>query len=266
MSCTRRSGSIGRTIKKGNKMNKRMLTAGVLAALALGTVGGARSQESIPALPYALTAQGITAQGHGEVKVKPDIALLTLTVTTQSADQAQAVRQNAQKTTTLLAALHGAGLAEKDIETQSYTVQPQYDDKPSPPVLTGYQVQNTVQATVRDLTKVGFVLDKATAGGASEVGGVSFDLSDRASAQSSALALAVRSARRKASVMADAAGVSLGRLLTLTEGSDTPVIRPFYAMRAKTLSDAAAPETPIADQQITVTADATLVYAMGAAK
>ena len=247
-------------------MNKRILAAGVLAMLAFGSVGGARSQGMMPGTPYALTAEGITAQGHGEVKVKPDIALLTLTVTTQSANQADAVQQNAARTTSLLAALRGAKIAEKDIQTQSYTVQPQYDYRPSPPVLTGYQVQNSVQATVRDLTKVGFVIDKATAGGASEVGGVSFDLSDRAAAQSQALSLAVTSAKRKAGVMADAAGVSLGRLLTLTEGGDAPAVRPLYAMRAMASPAAAAPETPIADQQITVTADATLVYAMGAAK
>lgn len=248
-------------------MNKQILAASMLTVLVLGSVGGVRSQGSIPAGIYAATAEGITAQGHGEVKVKPDIALLTLTVTTQLANQAEAVQQNAVRTTSLLAALRGAGLAAKDIETQSYTVQPQYDYKPSPPVLTGYQVQNSVQVTVRDLTKVGFVIDKATAKGTgAEVGGVSFDLSDRAAAQSSALALAVRSAKLKASVMADAAGVSLGRLLTLTEGGEAPVVRPLYAMRTLAAPSPAAPETPISDQQITVTADATLVYAMGAAK
>ncbi len=247
-------------------MNKQILAAGMLTVLALGTASGVRSQDSIPAGVYSATAEGITTQGHGEVKVKPDIALLTLTVTTQSANQAEAVQQNAARTTSLLAALRGAGLAAKDIETQSYTVQPQYDYKPSPPVLTGYQVQNSVQATVRDLTKVGFVIDKATAGGASEVGGVSFDLSDQAAAQSQALSLAVGSARRKAAVMADAAGVNLGRLLTLTEGDDAPVARPLYARRAMAPAGAAAPETPINDQQITVSADATLVYAMGAAR
>ena len=247
-------------------MNKQMITAGVLVVLALGSVSGARSQNIMPGTPYALTAEGITVQGHGEVKVKPDIALLTLTVTTQSTNQSEAVQQNAARTTSLLAALRGAGIAAKDIETQSYTVQPQYDYKSSPPVLTGYQVQNSVQATVRDLTKVGLVIDKATAGGASEVGGVSFDLSDRAAAQSSALTLAVRSAKLKAGVMADAAGVALGRLLTLTEGGNAPVIRPIYAMRVMAAPSPTAPETPINDQQIVVTADATLVYAMGAAK
>jgi len=241
-----------------------VMIVGALMALALSGIGPARSQEIAQPLQITASAEGITAQGHGEVKVKPDIALITLTVTTQSVDQAEAVRQNAVRTTTVLAALRGVAIADKDIETQSYTVQPQYDYKPSPPLLTGYQVQNSVQATVRDLTKVGLVIDKTTAGGASEIGGVSFDLSNRAQSQSQALSQAVAAAKLKAGVMAEAAGVGLGRLLTMTEGSSAPIVRPLYAMRTMA-APAAAPETPINDQQITISADATLVYAMGAA-
>ncbi len=243
-----------------------MIAAGLAAALMGSSLGMARSQEAIPQFRLASSAEGITALGHGEVKVKPDIALVTLTVTTQSSDQALAVRENAVRTTATLAALRGAGIADKDIQTQSYTVQPQYDYKPSPPVLTGYQVQNSVQATVRDLTKVGLVIDKATAKGVgAEVGGVSFDLSDRAASQSAALSLAVKSAKLKAGVMADAAGVGLGRLLTMTEGGSAPIVRPMMAMRALA-APGGAPETPINEQQIVVTADVTLVYALGAAR
>ena len=251
-------------------MNTRCTLAGAMAALALTLMGPARSQDDLRIMPapYAAVSSGITASGHGEIKVKPDIALVTITVTTQSKDQSEAVGQNAAKTTAVLNALKDARIAEKDIQTQSYTVQPQYDYQSSPgtPVLTGYQVQNSVQATVRDLTQVGLVIDKTTAGGASEIGGVSFDLSDRAQAESQALSLAVTSAKLKAGVMASAAGVDLGRLLSINEGSSAPPpVRPMMMsmMRAKS---ADTPETPIADQQITVSADATLVYALGAVK
>ena len=243
----------------------RTLFSGALVALTMGTMGAAHGQADIlrpPGAAYAIS-EGITAHGHGEVKVKPDIALLTIAVTTQSKDQAEVVSQNAARTITTLAALRAAGIADKDIQTQSYTLQPQYDYNVSPAVLTGYQVTNSVQATVRDLTKVGLVIDKTTSAGASQVSGVSFDLSDRSQAESQALALAVSSARRKASTMAAAAGVDIGRLLTLTEGGSAPPAQPVFAMRAMAKG---ATETPIADQQITVTADATLVYAMGAAK
>ena len=243
-----------------------MIAAGLAVALVGGGMGAARSQDAVPMIRLASAAEGITVNGHGEVKVKPDIALVTLTVTTQSADQALAVRDNAVRTTATLAALRGTGIAEKDIQTQSYTVQPQYDYKPSPPVLTGYQVQNSVQVTVRDLTKVGLVIDKATAKGVgAEIGGVSFDLSDRAASQSVALSLAVKSAKLKAGVMGDAAGVGLGRLLTMSEGGSSPIVRPMMAMRAMAATGA-TPETPISEQQIVVTADVTLVYALGAAK
>ena len=248
-------------------MNTRNLLAGAWLALALGMAGTAAQGQADIIRPVATMSisEGITVHGHGEVKVKPDIALITIAVTTQSKDQAEAVAQNATRTTAVLKAIKDAGIAEKDIQTQSFTVQPQYDYDAKPPALTGYQVQNSVQATVRDLTRVGLLIDKTTAAGASQINDVSFDLSDRSRAESDALALAVAGAKRKASVMADAAGVDLGRLLTLTEGTDAPPERPvFMAARAMAMAPAAA--TPIADQQITVTADATLVYAMGAAK
>jgi uncharacterized protein YggE len=245
----------------------RNLFAGTLLALTLGMAATAKGQADMMRPVAAMSiSEGITAHGHGEVKVKPDIALLTIAVTTQSKNQADAVSENSVRTTAVLKALKDAGIATKDIQTQSYTVQPQYDYEAKPPALTGYQVQNSVQATVRDLTRVGLVIDKTTAAGASQISGVSFDLSDRSKAESNALALAVASARRKAGVMAEAAGVDLGRLLTLTEGSDAPQARPIFLGAMRAMSADSAPVTPIADQQITVTADATLVYAMGAAK
>ncbi len=122
--------------------------------------------------------------------------------------------------------------------------------------------------TVRDLPKVGLVLDSATAGGVSEIGSVSFDLSDRAGAEAQALSQAVSSAKLKAGVIASAAGVGLGRLLSATEGATAPPMRPvpLFAPRLGAAYGTPTPETPIAAQQITVTADATLAYAVGAAR
>jgi uncharacterized protein YggE len=238
--------------------------SGALIALTIGLLGPARSQEMLRPQPMMAISEGITASGHGEIKVKPDIAQVTVAVTTQSKDQAEAVSQNATRTMATMAALRGAGIAEKDIQTQSYTVQPQYDYQVSPAVLTGYQVTNSVQATVHDLTKVGLVIDKTIGAGASQISGVSFNLADQSKAQAQALAIAVVTAKLKATVMAQAAGVDLGRLLTMTEGGSAPVVQPIFMRAMAKSADAAT--TPIADQQITVTADATLTYAMGAAK
>ena len=101
---------------------------------------GAGGHRAALPLREAVVSEGLTAHGHAELKVKPDIARFTVSVTTQAGQQAAAAQDNARRTTTLLAALKAAGVADKDIQTQSYNVQPQYDYKPSPPVLTGFQV------------------------------------------------------------------------------------------------------------------------------
>ena len=207
-------------------------------------------------------SEGLTAHGHAELKVKPDIARFTVSVTTQAAQQSAAAQDNARRTTTLLAALKAAGVADRDIQTQSYDVQPQYDYKPSPPVLTGFQAINSVQVTIRDLGKAGSILDKATQAGATEVSGLSFDLADRTAAEQQALKQAVVEAQAKADAMAQAAGVGRGRLLSLTEGSPV-MVQPLFQPR---MMAAAAPEpaTPVEANEITVTADVTAVYALGA--
>lgn len=203
----------------------------------------------------------ITALGRGEAKVVPDLATLTLTVTAEGADQAEAVRQNAEHTTAVSAILRGAGIADKDIETQNYTVRPQYNRQKKTPALSGYWVQNSLQVTVRHLDQVGSIIDKMTTNSALSIGYISFGLSDRVQAEAEALSQAVVSAQRKAGVMAAAAGVGLGRLLSMTEGTPDGFSSSTY--EDGTLSSAPAPaETPISAQQVTINAFVTLVYAL----
>ena len=192
----------------------------------------------------------ITASGQGEAKVMPDLAIVTLRVAAEAADQAKAVRQNAEQATAVRAILRELGIADKDIQTQNYSSRPQYNHQKKPPVLIRYQVQNSLQVTVRNLDQVGPVIDKATAGGAA-VDHISFELSDRAQAEADALSQAVASAQRKAAIMAAAAGVKLGRLLSITEGADASGVFLSNAYAGGTLSSAPAPaETPISAQVV----------------
>ena len=207
-------------------------------------------------------SEGLTTRGHAELKVKPDIARLTVGVTTQAAKQADAAQDNARRTTALLDALKAAGVAERDIQTDNYNVQPQYDYKPSPPVLTGFQVTNSVQVTIRDLSKAGVVVDKATQSSATDVSGLTFDLADPSAAERQALSAAVVNARGKADAMAQAAGIGRGRLLSLSEGSPV-VVQPLFRANMMANGAGAQPTTPIEANQITVTADVTAVYALG---
>ena len=207
----------------------------------------------------------ITALGHGEAKAMPDVAVLTMSVTVQSADQAEAVRQNAEQATVVRALLRECGIADTDIQTQHYRVQPQYSRQKGMTTLSGYEVQNSLQATVRNLDEVGTVIDKVTTRGALSVDYISFGLSDRVQAEAEALSQAVASAHRKAGVMAAAAGVGLGHLISITEGR--PDAFPSLGYDEGTLSAApTAAETPISAQQITINASVMLVYALEAAQ
>ena len=174
---------------------------------------------------------GITAHGHGMMKVRPDLAYATVSVMTQSKDQAQSIADNSTSMKAVLAALKASGIVDKDIQTQFYTVEPQYDYRQSPAVLSGYQVTNALRVTFHDLAKIGIILDKASRAGATSVGGVAFDLADRHRIEGDALALAVADARSKADLMAGAAGVELGHIVSLSEGRRTAV--------------AAAPDLPV---------------------
>lgn len=213
-----------------------------------------------PLSPASAVSAGLTVHGHAELKVMPDIAHLSVSVTTQARQQANASQDNARRMTAILSALHTAGVADKDIQTSGYDTSPQYDYTPSPPVLTGYQVSNTLDVTVRNLKKAGTIIDAVTQAGATNVGGLSFDLSDRTAAEQQALSQAVTEAKAKAEAMAQAAGVGRGPLLSLSEGAPT-VVQPLIMARSLMAAAAPAmPTTPVEAHEITITADVTAVY------
>jgi uncharacterized protein YggE len=206
---------------------------------------------------------GITVSGHAEEKVQPDIARTTLSVNTQSADEVAAVQTNATKMQAVMQALAKSQVADRDIHTSDYEVQPVYDYRPSPPVLTGYSVANSVDIIIRDISKAGLILDKAVAAGATSTGGLNFDLADKNKVQGETLVAAVADARSKADLIAGAAGVSLGRVLSIGEQGATQSIVPMYRpMNAMIAGAAAAPTTPVSPQAIDITADVTATFAI----
>jgi uncharacterized protein YggE len=234
-----------------------------LFSLAIGLVsvfsfaGGVCAQSTEP-----LIAAGLTVRGHGEIRAKPDVAHAVVTVTTSSRDQAQAVSDNSTTIHTVLAALKGATVSDKDVQTSYYSVQPQYDYRTSPLVLVGYQVTDSLRVTIHDLPKIGIILDKATRAGATSVDNITFDLSDRNRFVGDALALAVANARSKADLMAGAAGVELVRVVSVAEGT-TPSIQPIRMMAAvASAPSGSAQPTPIQPADIDVEADATIVYSI----
>ncbi len=243
------------------RMGIVVAAAGLLAAIASG-IPQAYAQER----ERDSDMNGIMVQGKGEVQVKPDIARLTLGVQTQAADSTRAAEQNAEITQKVTSAIRGAGVAEKDIQTNNYSIYPQYENprpepagrEPRQPQIIGYQVSNTVRVTVRKVGDVGRMIDAAVKAGANVAGGIAFDLDDPTKAKEEALRKAVADAQRKAQVVADAAKVPQIRLVAVQEGS-VDYVRPMHEAAFARAADAA---TPVSPGEQTVTATVTARYRM----
>lgn len=163
--------------------------------------------------------------GEGKVSVTPDIAKITLGI--QETGASLKTVQNAvnTKSKVLTDTLKKLGVDEKDIKTSSYNVYPQYDYSTPGQRITGYQVSTNYTVTVKDFDKVNEIIVAATAAGANTVGNVSFDLNESTKTEKSneARAEAVKNAKSKAEGLAKAAGISLGKVINISEnqGSDS---------------------------------------------
>lgn len=227
-----------------------------LAALALLAALPARADEPVPQL---------TANGEGSIGAVPDIAIVTIGVTSRAATAREALDQNSTDLDKVIATVRGEKIAEKDIGTSGFSIFPVYEDRPprpdgqpdpTMPKIVGYQVTNEVRVTIRDIASSGAILDKVVTAGANQVNGIAFDLSDRDTPADQALTDAVKDARRKAELMAEAAGVKLVRVLNVSGGGS---VQPVM-FRADMAMKAGAPPVPVMPGERQVTANATVTW------
>jgi uncharacterized protein len=207
-------------------------------------------------LPAALSAQPrlieynadryIEVIGDGAVNAAPDFARVTLGVTTIGKDAGEAITANAKSANALVTLIKSEGVAPADIRTSTMSISPIFSQpspsQPSAPAITGYRVSNDVTVTVRDLARLGALIDKAVAAGANAIYGIAYGENDPGALLDKARSLAVADARRKAEIYASAGGAKIGRLMELTEeaGPQPPVA---FAARAYAAGEAAP--TPI---------------------
>ena len=209
--------------------------------------------------------KGIIVNGHGEVKGQPDVARVMVGVVTQSKDQGQAATENAKIITTVRDALISKfRLSKKDLETFGYSIQPQYNYESRPPKVVGYQIRNAIRVSIRDMAKIGQVIDAATAAGANEVQGVSFEIEDEKPLRSEALVKALNDAREKAKLIAGTLQIPIGPVISVRE-SAAPPIMPYRFAAADAMMAAGGPETPIQPREMTVSSDVTVVFAIQSA-
>ncbi len=222
----------------------------VLAAAAVAGIGrpeaaGSAGEE---------TREGITVTGTGSANAVPNEAQFSLGVTTKGSTAREALAANSARMERVIAALKSAGVADKDIKTQDVSVGPGYDGVKG--TESGYQARNSVSVQLRDLDRSSAVLDAASRAGANEVYGPSLTRSNREAYEAKALESAFANARKRAEALADAAGVGLGRVTSIVEGSSGGPQPMFDMARAKSETAVGAPIEPGSEEiqsSVTVT-------------
>jgi uncharacterized protein YggE len=239
-------------------------TAAVALAggLAAGSLGGVALAQGM-ATPTASMAVGIptvSVSGHGEVNVPPDTASVNIGVDIIKPTLDEAQSQATEQANAVITALKDAGIDPADIQTSYYSVNilRDYSENADPTQITGFEVTNQLQVTVRDTDKLGEILDSAVQAGANSIYGVNFLVSDQTAAASQARVKAVDDARAKAEELAAATGLTLGPVVAISEGAP-PVIGPVYGRGGGGAAMAAAP-VPVQPGSTTVAVDVMMTY------
>jgi uncharacterized protein len=239
-----------------HKMSKRILSRQFILLLFIFLISN---------LAFAQTERyeksTLEAVGKGEVKIKPDVAYLTLSVETTAKKASDAVRDNAEKMKNVLDKLKSQIGKEDKITTTGYTLSPiyEYNDKIKESQLTGYRASNGVVVDIKNLDNIGKLIDSATQVGANRVDSLSFDTDKREEYKRQALAQAVQDARVTADTVARASGVKIVRILRISPSFEVPrpVVRELGF--AKMAATQAAP-TPIEPGELTVSATVNIVF------
>jgi uncharacterized protein len=224
--------------------------AGLLATSAIGD-GIAMAQDDIgtPVVSgMALGVPTVSVSGHGSVNVPPDTASVSIGVDVIKPTLGEAQEQATTQATAMIDALKEAGIADEDIQTDYYSVNilRDYSENGDPTQITGFEIINQLRVTVRETDQLGELLDAAVNAGANSIYGVTFYVDDQTEAASDARTEAVEDARAKAEELATAAGMTLGPVVAISEGT-SPLISPVYNMGrggGMGMAEAAAPVEP----------------------
>ncbi|MGD9866243.1 MAG: SIMPL domain-containing protein [Pseudodonghicola sp.] len=225
-------------------------TAAILAAL-LGA----------PAWAGDTTPRQISVTGEGVVEAAPDMATITLGVTHEAAEAQQAMRATSEAVGKMLERLAGMGIASRDLQTRELSLSPVWseikDDSEGRQQITGFVASNTVLVRVRDLNALGGILDAVIAEGGNDFSGLRFAVQEPAPLQDAARKAAVADAMARAKLLAEAAGVTLGPVLTMQDqGGGMPMPMAEMSMRM------GAAKMPVAAGEISVTANVSMVFSI----
>ena len=231
----------------------------VSVILVLATLLSACGPITVDAQPQP-PVRTVTVTGTGKVQLAPDIAYIYLGVHTENPSASEAVTANNAQTQKVIAALKELGIADKDIQTTNFSIWPSQNYGPDgQPLETKYVVDNTVYVTIRDLSKLGDMLDKVIAAGVNTVNSIQFDVADKQDALKQARAEAVKDAQDQAKQLADAAGLKLGDVHSVGFSESSMPVYDFGKGGGGGAAEAAA-TVPIQPGQLTITASVNMSY------
>jgi uncharacterized protein len=202
------------------------------------------------------TRLDIVAQGS--VKRVPDVAIISAGVMTTARDAKSAMAANATAMTRVLAALRSAGVAERDLSTAQIGLSPQYryaDNQA--PIVTGYQATNSVTVRFRDIAKSGAILDALVAAGSNQISGPTLTIDKPEAAMDEARTDAIKSARARAELYAKAAGLTVKRIVAISESANMPQPMPVAYARGAMMQAEAKTEVVPGEQDVGVTVNVT---------
>lgn len=246
--------------------SRRNVLAAALAApvaLGLGAAVPARAQEATPV--SAATISTVSVSGQGMVNVPPDTAQVTVGIDVIRPDLAEAQAEASKQATDVIDAVKAVGVKAADIQTANYSVNimRDYSEGGDPTKITGFEVMNQVLVTIRDVNNVGKLLDAVVSAGANSIYGVTFFVDDTRPFSADARKLAVEDATTRAQQLAEAAGMSLGRVISISESVGNYYPGPVYGRGGGGMGAAdAAMAPPIEGGSSQITVDVQMTFEM----
>ncbi len=205
----------------------------------------------------------IVVTGQGSVDIAPDMAVLSLTVTREAETANAALAASSSAMTDVLAAMKSEGIKKRDLQTSGFSIHPKYvypspksSDQREPPRIVGYTVRNSLTVRVRDISKLGIILDKSVTLGVNEGGNFTLTNADPSAAITEARIKAMKDAMAKAETLAKAAGVKTGKLLEISEQSYNPRPVPMARMEMTKLRSVGAVPVATGENTYKVTVSA----------
>ncbi len=206
---------------------------------------------------------GITVQGTGVIILKPDVVQLNVGVQLKAPTVSEAQAQSAATSAKITEALKSNGIKPEDIKTVNYSINPDYTYAPNQPAkLIGYQITNSLQVTIRDITKAGAIIDAASTAGANQINGINFMAENNTEALKQARAAAVADAKAKADQLGAAGSVTVGSVVNIVEVAQNSGPQPIVYAADSRVAQATAPVTQVEGGQLKVVVNVQVTYAI----